>query len=180
MQNRKCLEYCYDSKQYTYQELMRLIEKKKSEFENRKIEVTVTLNEWGIYLVTYCFEKEKKEVLKKILKKSNQIKLLSERNAIPIIENIPQVEMKEQIVKNAKIKQEKGKKKIESVSFERIQEKNNSKIEEKKKKKLKRLKQMIKQLEKENKKKNEEKKPQDVYGTRIYGQYKPTKTYRPI
>ena len=54
----KTVEYCFDSKVYSGEDIKRKIEQIKREFSrisNKPIEVRVELNELGIYVLTFIF-----------------------------------------------------------------------------------------------------------------------------
>ena len=56
MKSEKLLEYYLDSKSYTYEEIKKNIENIKNEFPNKNVETTITLNNFGVYIVTFKFE----------------------------------------------------------------------------------------------------------------------------
>lgn len=56
MNQSKCLEYYYDSRVYSDEEIHTSIEETKKEFSNKKVYVDVTLNSFGVYVITFSFE----------------------------------------------------------------------------------------------------------------------------
>lgn len=56
MKQNKNLEYYLDSRIYSSEEVQKSIEKTKKEFPNKKVKVTVRLNEFGVYIITFQFE----------------------------------------------------------------------------------------------------------------------------
>ena len=51
----KCIEYYFDSKTFTKEQLIKNIEEAKLEFPNKKIEPNLFLNEWGVYILKIHF-----------------------------------------------------------------------------------------------------------------------------
>lgn len=56
MQKIKSLEYYFDSKEYTQEEVQENIEEIKREFPNKKIKVETEINNYGVYVLTVHFE----------------------------------------------------------------------------------------------------------------------------
>lgn len=56
MDQNKNLEYYLDSKIYSSEEVQKSIEATKKEFSNKKIKVSIALNEFGMYIITFKFE----------------------------------------------------------------------------------------------------------------------------
>lgn len=56
MEQNKNLEYYLDSKQYTTEDVKQSIEETKKEFPNKKVKVSIALNEFGMYIITFQFE----------------------------------------------------------------------------------------------------------------------------
>ena len=56
MYKNKCLEYYLDSKIYSNEEVEQSINETKKEFSDKNIKVDVTLNNFGVYVITYTFE----------------------------------------------------------------------------------------------------------------------------
>ncbi len=56
MKQIKRLEYYFDSKEYTQEEVEENIEGVKKEFPNKKIKVETELNDYGMYIITFYFE----------------------------------------------------------------------------------------------------------------------------
>ena len=51
----KCMEYYFDSNKYNEAEVLENMGKKKLEFPKKKIEMTVSLNKYGTYVVKLAF-----------------------------------------------------------------------------------------------------------------------------
>lgn len=51
----KCMEYYFDSNKYNEAEVLENMGKKKLEFPKQKIEMTVSLNKYGTYVVKLAF-----------------------------------------------------------------------------------------------------------------------------
>ncbi len=78
MNRTKCLEYYLDSKEYGSKEIQESIEKTKKEFLNRNVYVDISLNDFGMYIITFYFE-NRNTIFNKIkiyFKKKNKDKLL--------------------------------------------------------------------------------------------------------
>lgn len=56
MNQNKYLEYYLDSRIYSSEEVQRSIEETKKEFPNKKVEVSICLNDFGMYIITFKFE----------------------------------------------------------------------------------------------------------------------------
>lgn len=56
MEVNKNLEYYLDSRIYSTEEVRKSIEETKKEFSNKKVEVKVSLNDFGMYIITFQFE----------------------------------------------------------------------------------------------------------------------------
>ena len=55
MEKEKCLEYYLDARKYSAEEVEKNIEETKKEFPKKKIDVEVTLNPFGMYIITFYF-----------------------------------------------------------------------------------------------------------------------------
>ena len=55
MDKEKCLEYYLDARKYSAEEVEKNIEETKKEFPKKKIDVEVTLNPFGMYIITFYF-----------------------------------------------------------------------------------------------------------------------------
>ena len=78
----KHLEYYMDSKIFSKNEVQKSIDDTKKEFPNKEVEVQVSLNKFGVYVITFTF-KNKNSFIKNIfiklkLKRKNKL-LLSEK-----------------------------------------------------------------------------------------------------
>jgi len=56
MDQNKNLEYYLDSRIYSKEEIQKSIEETKKEFSNKKVKVSVKLNDFGVYIITFQFE----------------------------------------------------------------------------------------------------------------------------
>lgn len=56
MEKNKNLEYYLDSRIYSSKEVQKSIEETKKEFPNKEIDVSISLNEFGMYIITFRFE----------------------------------------------------------------------------------------------------------------------------
>ena len=81
MNKIKRLQYYFDSKTYTDQQIEEKIEETKKEFPKRRVDVGIKLNEFGVYIVTFYVE-DKETYLTKIMSKyrTKKVKLLKEGN----------------------------------------------------------------------------------------------------
>lgn len=96
----KCLEYYLDSKIYNDMEVQESINETKKEFKNKEISVEVSLNCYGVYIITFYFENKdtlfnkikiifkKKQKTTYLLKENNEIKN-EETKSIEDIKYIP-------------------------------------------------------------------------------------------
>ena len=85
MNKTKYLEYYMDSKIYTKDEVQKSIDETKKEFPNRQIDVQVHLNKFGVYIITFTFNKKNSFIRKIFIKlkfrKKNNL-LLTEESEI--------------------------------------------------------------------------------------------------
>lgn len=83
MNRSKCLEYYLDSRIYNQEEVQKNIDETRKEFQNKKITVDITINKFGMYVITFYFE-NKNTIFNKIRiyfkKKRRERLLLQERN----------------------------------------------------------------------------------------------------
>ena len=83
MNKNKCLEYYLDSRVYHKEEVQKSIEETKKEFPNKKIKVEITMNSFGMYVITFYFE-NRNNIFQKIRvyfrNKRRRTLLLQERN----------------------------------------------------------------------------------------------------
>lgn len=56
MEKNKNLEYYLDSRIYNSEDVQQSIEQTKKEFPNKKVKVSIALNEFGMYIITFQFE----------------------------------------------------------------------------------------------------------------------------
>lgn len=54
--NKKCLQYYFDSKTYTTEQIQKSIDETKKEFANKKVHTEVSINKFGVYVITFYFE----------------------------------------------------------------------------------------------------------------------------
>ena len=77
----KCIEYYFDSKTFTKEQLIKNIEEAKLEFPNKKIEPNLFLNQWGVYILKINFTDKIKYISDfKEKKKERKVLLLTEKN----------------------------------------------------------------------------------------------------
>ena len=69
----KVIENYYDSKIYTNSEILEDIKETKKEFSEKKVDVDISINDYGVYIVTYYF-KNKENIFQKIMIKIKQRK----------------------------------------------------------------------------------------------------------
>lgn len=83
MNRNKCLEYYLDSRIYNQEEVQKNIDETKKEFPNKEITVNITINKFGMYVITFYFE-NKNTIFNRIRiyfkKKRHERLLLQERN----------------------------------------------------------------------------------------------------
>ena len=69
----KCMEYYFDSNKYNEAEVLENMGKKKLEFPKKKIEMTVSLNKSGTYVVKLAFLNNESALIKhKRMKNKNK------------------------------------------------------------------------------------------------------------
>ena len=85
MNKTKHVEYYMDSKIYSKAEVQKSIDETKKEFPNRQIDVQVHLNKFGVYIITFTFNKKNSFIRKIFIKlkfrKKNNL-LLTEESEI--------------------------------------------------------------------------------------------------
>ena len=57
----KCVEYFFDAREYSEQEIIDNMKKELKKFEKKKAEIEITLNKYDIYVVKLIFTKKRKE-----------------------------------------------------------------------------------------------------------------------
>ena len=119
MNKQKVLVNYFDSAKYNDEEILESVENTKKEFDKKKIDVNIKLNEYGVYVITYYF-KTKENIFQKIIikikekRKEKKQLLLKEEN---ILERDFKKEKSKKIRKTRKQKQEeKLQKRIEKYS----------------------------------------------------------------
>lgn len=55
LKEEKCVEYFFDSRKYTKEQILESIEKEELGFEKKKSEISIILNQYGIYEVKVKF-----------------------------------------------------------------------------------------------------------------------------
>ena len=55
MKKIKCMEYYFDSNKYNEVDVLENMEKKKLEFPRKKMDMTISLNKYGTYVVKLQF-----------------------------------------------------------------------------------------------------------------------------
>ena len=73
MKGNKNLEYYLDSRIYSTKEIEESMRRTKKEFPNKKIEVSIALNDFGVYIITFKFE-NKNNYLNKMWEKMKPAK----------------------------------------------------------------------------------------------------------
>lgn len=68
MVQNKNLEYYLDSRIYSSEEIQKSIEETKKEFPNKKAKVSIGLNDFGVYVITFKFENKNNFFNKIIIK----------------------------------------------------------------------------------------------------------------
>lgn len=61
----KCLEYYLDSRIYDREAIEKSIEQAKQEFPGKEVDISIYLNEWGVYVITLYF-KSKNNILRNV------------------------------------------------------------------------------------------------------------------
>lgn len=85
MLKKRIVENYFDSKIYTNQEIQKSIEETKKEYAKKIVDIDISLNEFGVYVVTYYF-RVNENILQKIFvkikqkRKNKKIALLQEKN----------------------------------------------------------------------------------------------------
>lgn len=102
MNQTKYLEYYMDSKIYSKDEVQKSIDETRKEFPNKKIDVQVHLNKFGVYIIIFTF-RNRNNFIKNIF-----IKLkFKKKNKLLLTENTK---------KNKKTKEDKVQKRFEKYS----------------------------------------------------------------
>ena len=104
----KHLEYYMDSKIFSKNEVQKSIDDTKKEFPNKEVEVQVSLNKFGVYVITFTFKNKNnaktkesvnkvvlnmKDVLMKLIDKIKEI-VNSKKSLKPVINELPKIDTK--------------------------------------------------------------------------------------
>lgn len=78
--NLKCVEYFFDSKKYSKEEIIENMENEELGFERCKSDLRISLNKYGIYVVKLIYNDDKLSIadnvyLKKVAEQTNLISL---------------------------------------------------------------------------------------------------------
>ena len=82
MEKTKCLEYYFDSRIYSSEELQQSIDETKKQFPSKKVKVRIALNDFGVYIITFRFENKNnffRNIKIKLMGRFKKQLLLSER-----------------------------------------------------------------------------------------------------
>ena len=74
MGKTKYLEYYMDSRIYSSEQVQESIEETKKQFPNKKIKVTLALNDFGVYIITFKFENKNNYFNKLIIRLKSRFK----------------------------------------------------------------------------------------------------------
>ena len=155
MKNQKVLENYFDSRIYNNQEIEEAISKTKKEFEKKIVNVDISLNEFGVYVVTYYF-KNKENLFQKIVVKIKQRK--KKKQMLLLQEKKQKMQERQFELQKKEIKKQRKKENKQKNHIEKAKRKNKTREEKNKEKLQKRI---------------------EKYTGNKYGEYKETKTYRP-
>ena len=192
MKETKKLEFYFDTKTFSKDILEKTLKEVKRDFPRKQINPNLYKNKFGTYIlkVEFC---DKDNYFTKMKEKRKKKKDLSEKREIKDLKKIAKKKRKIQRQlkieeKRILIKQNKIQEKLQKEDMYRIKLDNKKakkqqihkiKMDNKKAKK-----QSINKISLNNRKvkkqKNKIHNVEQIYGTRIYGQYKNTGTYRPI
>lgn len=204
MKETKQLEFYFDTNTFSKDILEKTLKEVKRDFPQKQINPNLYKNKFGTYILKIefldknnCFTKfkekrrQKKESL--IYEKNEKVKKISEKSEIRNLKKIAKKKIK--IQRQLKIEEQRSLMKQNKIQEKlKKEEMYRIKLDNKKAKK-----QQIHKIKMDNKKakkppinkirldnrkvkkqKNKIYNVEQIYGTRIYGQYKNTGTYRPI
>ena len=83
MNKTKYLEYYMDSRIYSSEQVQESINETKKQFPNKKIKVTLALNDFGVYIITFKFENKNNYFHKLVIRLKSKFKkpmLLNEQS----------------------------------------------------------------------------------------------------
>lgn len=174
MKETKNLEFYFDTNTFSKDVLEKTLKEVKRDFPQKQINPNLYKNKFGTYILKIEFldkdnyftkfkekRKQRKELL--IYEKNEKVKKISEKSEIRNLKKIAKKKMK--IQRQLKIEEQRN-----LIKQNKIQEKLQ-------KEEMHKIKMDNKKVKKQ---KNKIHNVEQIYGTRIYGQYKPTGTYRPI
>lgn len=189
MKETKNLEFYFDSNTFSKDILENTLKDVKKDFPKKEIIPNLYKNRFGAYILKIEFadknnyfakikekRKQKKDLL--IYAKNEKVKKESEKSEIRNLKKI--AKKKKQIQKQLKIEEQKSLIKQNKIQKKLQKEEiHRTKMYNKKLKKQQRYE--IKEINKKaRKQKDKIHNVEQIYGTKIYGQYKNTGTYRPI
>lgn len=204
MKETKKLEFYFDANTFSKDILEKTLKEVKRDFPQKQINSKLYKNKFGTYIlkVEFCdkdnyFTKMKEKRRQKkdlsIYEKNEKVKKISEKSEIKDLKKI--AKKKRKIQRQLKIEEQRSLMKQNKIQ-EKLQKEEmyRIKLDNKKAKKQqihkiktdnkKAKKQPINKISLDNRKvkkqKNKIHNVEQIYGTRIYGQYKNTGTYRPI
>lgn len=101
----KCIEYYFDSKTFTKDQLIKSIEEAKLEFPNKKVETDLFLNQWGVYIlkinfkdkIEYISNLKEKEKIGKYYFLQKKIEKLVKKELLYLTENMVNTKKQENI-----------------------------------------------------------------------------------
>lgn len=204
MKETKNLEFYFDTNTFSKDILEKTLKEVKKDFPKKEINPNLYKNKFGTYILKIEFldkdsyftkmkekRKQKKDLL--IYEKNEKVKKISEKSEIRNLKKIAkkkikiqrQLKIEEQrnLIKQNKIQKKLQKEEIHKIKMDnpkaKKQQMHKIKLDNRKAKK-----QQIHKMKLDNKKVKKQKNKihniEQIYGTRIYGQYKNTGTYRPI
>ena len=77
--NEKCIEYYLDSKIYNREAVEKTIQEAKQEFPGKEADISIYLNEWGVYVVSLYF-RNKNNILQNVNAKIKPKRIRRKKN----------------------------------------------------------------------------------------------------
>ena len=127
----KVIENYYDSKIYTNSEILEDIKETKKEFSEKKVDVDISINDYGVYIVTYYF-KNKENIFQKIM-----IKIKQRKKKRPLLDK--GIKEEKNIIKEKIIKNEEASLKLTEARKKQNQEYKENKGRKKRRKNKKKI-----------------------------------------